>query len=98
MLGGQAVNVLLMAGANARLKCITGGDVLQCAAESGCLEVFERILEVRALHACMVWVRRPIIHFQDHSPLMGCLACLLSEKLDCKCYDGAGGQVRSGWS
>ncbi|BDA43432.1 probable serine/threonine-protein phosphatase 6 regulatory ankyrin repeat subunit [Coccomyxa sp. Obi] len=42
----KAVNVLLMAGANVELKCSTGADVLHCAAESGCLEVFERILEV----------------------------------------------------
>ena len=48
MLGMQAVNVLLMAGANVLLKCDTGADVLQCAAESGCHEVFERILEVQA--------------------------------------------------
>lgn len=44
----QAVNVLLMAGANVELKCSTGADVLHCAAESGCLEVFERIVQVRA--------------------------------------------------
>ena len=51
MLDAQAVNVLLMASADVRLKCNTGGDVLQYAAESGCHEVFERILEVRMLHA-----------------------------------------------
>lgn len=48
----QAVDKLLLMGGNAKQKCSTGADALMCAAESGGLEVFERVLTVSA----QLWV------------------------------------------